>query len=163
MPIKVNDDHILQQKLANELAKIINLEQQLIKVYQKLEKAAFTDELVKCLSPVSTDSLQHLQRVKLIKSTIRQKPKDIEKFDLKINTKLKKPHLAQDLDIINFALAFQNLKLGIYEFLHPLAVSLKLEIEANLIEQTITDNRNTNIWLRQIIQNIVSPALLVHT
>jgi len=43
--------------------------------------------------------------------------------------------------------------------LYPMAVNLNLTQEATLLEQTITDNRNTNTWLRQIIQNIIAPQI----
>lgn len=157
--IPTHSDHLIL-KFNETIAAIYALEKKLIKPYQKLKDFAHTHELTKCLSPISTDSEQHLKRLELIRLSIGKKN------SIKANAvalpviKLKKASTEQDLDIIEYALNFQSCKLGYYEFLHPMAMALTLEIEAELIEQTITDNRNTNTWLRQIVKNIVIPKLL---
>lgn len=152
-------DYLLQ-KFIETIASVDHLEKRQVKVYQKLEKAAHTPELTKCLSPLSTDSAQHLQRLALIKLSIGKK-NSIQGVELALPPiQLKKSSAEQDLNLIERALSLQSQKLGYYEFLHPMAKALKLDNEAQLIEQTITDNRNTNTWLRQIVQNIVVPTLL---
>ncbi|MGF1924351.1 MAG: DUF892 family protein [Bacteroidia bacterium] len=145
----------VSQKFNELLFDIYQLEKQLVKVYAKMEKLAFVDELRKCLSPVSTDSLKHLERLELMKPS-KGKASPIRPKALPLKT----PTLVQDLHIIALALEFQNQKLAIYELLHPIASALDLQSETQLIEQTITDHRNTNTWLRQIVQNIVVPKLL---
>jgi ferritin-like metal-binding protein YciE len=147
---------------ATQLANVTNMEKQISKLYLKLEQLAFAPELAKALSPVSTDSEQHLQRLALVKLSFKPQKlesgnKGIEIAPIKFSKKASSGF--QDLHIVNNVLSLQNLKLAHYEFLHPLAMALELENEAALIEQTITDNRNTNTWLRQLIQNVIVPGL----
>ncbi len=145
------------EKFAESLANLHSHEKKLIAIYAKLEKAAHTPELSKCLSPVSTDNVQHLKRLALIKMSISLKSRIKPEMVNQPLIKIKKPSSHQDLDLVEYALILQNQKLAYYEFLHPIAVALALQKEAELIEQSISDNRNTNTWLRQIIQNILVP------
>lgn len=149
----------LRQLFIDHIAYLELIEKTLTKRYKKLEKSAFTDELAKCLSPISTDQEAHLKRLKLMRELLKGKPLSKPSFKHEEN-KLQKVTIDQDLLIIKEALGFQNHKLAIYEFLHPISIALALTSVPEMIEQTITDNRNTNTWLRQIIQNIVGPALL---
>lgn len=150
----------LDQKFADCTFAVEHLEKQLVKTYLKMEKAAFSAELAKCLSPVSTESEQHLKRISLLKLTFSKESPPTRSQELIQPIKLKKPSAVQDLDMISQALKLQHQKLGYYEFMHAIAVSLSLATEAELIEQTITDNRNTNTWLRQIVQHVIAPKLL---
>lgn len=152
---------LLEEKFSNFIVRVEKLEKMQAKHYRKIVKAAFTDELSKCLDPVSTDYLQHLQRLKLTKKTVTAKPTANVPTAVDEKISIKKPSFQQDLAFIEFALACQHQKLALYEFLHPLAVNLKAEIAAEMIQQTINDNRNTNKWLRQIVQNIIVPSLAV--
>ena len=149
----------LLKKFKELLAEIESLEKQVNAIYRKFIKAVHTPELAKCLSPESTDSEKHLQRLKLIQASLGSKPTPNKSNDLPQIPKFKKASPQQDLAIIEPALNLQNQKLAHYELLHPLAHAMGLETESELIEQTITDNRNTNTWLRQIIQNIIAPSL----
>lgn len=153
-----NDTPLVQQATAIIIS-LYQLEKQLSSVYAKMEKAAATDELAKCLSPISTDAIQHLERLKLLQQSLQIK--SITAATSKVSgSRWKKSNLEQDLAIIKEALTFQNQKLAGYEMLHPMFCAMELTLQAELVEQTITDNRNTNTWLRQIVQNILSPQLL---
>jgi ferritin-like metal-binding protein YciE len=147
------------QKFINTLSIVEKLETLVNKIYKKMETAAFTPELAKCLSPVSTDYEQHLKRIGLIKQSFKQKPDLKDNEPKPFSIKLIKQSAEQDLDIIANALKLQNEKLAYYEFLYPLASALEMPQQAELLEQTITDNRNTNTWLRQIMQNIIVPRI----
>lgn len=147
-------------KISETLSMLEKVEKTVTQLFKKMEKAAVSDELAKCLSPVSTDVIQHLGRLKMLKKAI-----DIIKVDVETPltislVKLKKPNLNQDLDIIAQALNLQSHKQGLYEMLHALLCADELMFEAELIEQTINDNRNTNIWLRQIVKNVIAPQFL---
>ena len=145
---------------ASYIEVILDLEKQGAKIYLKLVKKAHTPELTKALSPISTDCEQHLSRLKLIKLALKKiEPEIISEHIPVYDIKISKPGTAHDVKIISYALRFQHLKLAYYELLYPMAVNLNLTQEATLLEQTITDNRNTNTWLRQIIQNIVAPQI----
>ena len=147
-----------EQQFNTLLDQILQLEKLIGKAYLKFEKTAFTDELAKCLSPTSTDGPAHLQRLKLITASFATNGTATEKLPA-LSISIGKKSMANDLQLIAVALGLQNQKLAIYEMLHPLASGLALTPIAQLIEQTITDNRNTNTWLRQIIQNIIVPKL----
>jgi ferritin-like metal-binding protein YciE len=155
----------LMDQFGNALFILIKLEQQLSKIFVKLERTAFTPELTKALTPEISDQAQHLGRLKLICTSLKLKKLNgaVNKEQIPQVKLSRKKSSMQDLAMINYALQLQNLKLGHYEFIHSLAKGLAKEIESNLIEQTITDNRNTNTWLRQIIQNIIAPQLLEHS
>jgi ferritin-like metal-binding protein YciE len=158
--IKVNP---LMDKFANTLSQIEYLEKQVNKIYKKFISVVYTPELSKCLFPELTDSDKHLQRIKLIHTSLSLKPQPCDKQVITNPIKLKTASAEQDLAIITQALILQNHKLAFYELLHPLATALNLPIEAELIEQTITDNRNTNTWLRQIVKNIITPILIAES
>ncbi|MDQ7947417.1 MAG: DUF892 family protein [Pedobacter sp.] len=151
-----------QTIFVQHLAKLTALEKKLGPMYHKLEKAAFAAELAKALSDEGTDHQAHLQRLLLIKQSGKfslDAPKVVFGTELP-SFKAKKASPTQDLEIIALALYLQGLKLSSYELLHPLASSLGLEQEAVLLEQTINDHRNTNTWLRQLVQNVVVPISL---
>lgn len=147
-----------KQEFINRLEEITKFEKQLAKVYQKMAKAAHTIELAQCLSPTATENPLHLKRLDLIRRATKGKP--AAGVDIRPITpmKFKMASIQQDLEIAYHALIFQNEKLALYEFLHAVAQGMLLENEAGLIEQTITDYRNTNAWLHQIIQNIIVPG-----
>ncbi|MFI5453405.1 DUF892 family protein [Pedobacter sp. UC225_61] len=149
----------LHQLFAQRILQVEQLEKLSAKKYVQLAKAAHTDELAKCLNPESTDIPAHQQRISLIKKLIPKTEKPEIQHPLSPFQVKSKGSLNQDLILIEYALQVQNQKLALYELLHPIAVALGLETVPSLIEQTISDNRNTNTWLRQIIQNIISPQL----
>lgn len=148
----------LQQQFTTLLSSVQVLEKKTAKIFEKMAKAAYTPELTKCLSPISTDIEKHIERINLIIKSCRIQLPKVNK-PMVTNERLGKPTAEQDLKIIAEALKFQHLKLAYYEFLHPVAAAEGMNIEATLIEQTISDQRNTNTWLRQIVQNILAPVL----
>ncbi|WP_316771491.1 DUF892 family protein [Pedobacter frigiditerrae] len=152
---------ILLNHFVDGLLALIAIEQQFAKLYAKLEKASLTAELSKALTPEISDQVQHISRLKLIHTALNLGKLVVPKVNegipiLKLSTKKSAP---QDLQIIHCALKLQNLKLAYYELLHPLAKGLALATEATLLEQTMSDNRNTSTWLRQIIQNVIATIL----
>jgi len=98
----------LALNFASYIEVIVDLEKQGAKIYLKLVKKAFTPELTKALSPISTDCEQHLSRLKLIKLAtkgikVEEVKENIPTYDVKIT----KPDTAQDVKIIRYALRFQ--------------------------------------------------------
>lgn len=150
--------HVWNEKFSMLISSVQLMEKEHEKVYRRIVKSAFTDELSKCLSPVSTDYVQHIQRLKLIGKRTKYKGTQ-SPMPKKEKVSFKKPDFVQDLEMIEMTLKYQHRKLAIYEFLHPLAVNLELETAAEIIAQTLEDHRNTNKWLRQIAQNIILPSL----
>ncbi len=144
---------------ANHLHYLISMEKQLIKLYLKIEKTCYTPELSKALSKNETGAEKHLQRLELIKKSVEDQKMDKKPLEESIKLNLKPTEISQDLLIISKVLTLQNTKLSCYEFLYPIATALEMQNEAALLEQSITDNRNTNTWLRQIIQNVIVPAI----
>ena len=155
------NSRVLTDKFAMLVCSAHQMEKADEKIYRMMVKKAFTDELSKCLSPISTDYLQHIQRIKLIRRLIREKEQAPTSKLERLKLSFKKPDFQQDLEMFELALRYQHEKLAIYEILHPLAVNLNHEIEVELIAQTIEDHRNTNKWLRQIVQNIIIPNLKI--
>lgn len=142
---------------SSKLSVMLTLEKKINKLYLKFIKAALAPELAKALSPEETWAEQHVQRLMLIRQSAKLLKANPEQKNLTVdfNLRLKKANRLQDLDIIAKALELQNLKLAGYEFIHPFAIKLGFHQVAELLEQTITDDRNTNTWLRQLIQNVV--------
>ena len=148
----------LLEKFAQTIELAQSLEKQVNKIYHKFISASYTPQLAKCLSPESTDSGKHLQRISLIRTSLALKSIIIGKLPLAI-PKLKKASPVQDLDLIGQALNLQHQKLANYQLLHPLAIAMNLQMESEMIGQTITDICNTSTWMRQIIKNIIGPLL----
>ncbi|MDQ8051946.1 MAG: DUF892 family protein [Pedobacter sp.] len=153
----------LQTLFASRITQIEQLEKLSEKKYAKLRAAAHTDELAKCLDPVSTDIIAHCKRIKLIKKLIPKTDLSINQLPFPTFQPRRTASPEQDILIIEYALNIQSQKLAIYELLHPIAKALNLASAAELIAQTIEDDRNTNTWLRQIIQNTIVPELLPET
>lgn len=151
-------ENLLQHQFVQTLGELFQFEKQCLSIYSKMEKKASTPELSKCLHPEQTQLASHIERLKLIKKSVGSKSTKPAILQVE-NPKLHSPNIQQDLEIVQTALTLQNRKLALYELLHPLAVATKLTMQAELIEQTIADNRHTNTWLRQIVQNVI-PALL---
>lgn len=124
-----------------------------------MERKAYSAELSKCLSPDQTQIQTHIERLKLTRQSLKLKREKQELMEFE-KPKFGKPSAVQDLEIVQCALYFQCQKLAIYEFLHPLLSAFDFHTPAELIEQTITDHRNTNTWLRQIVQHVVCPMLV---
>lgn len=162
MLTKANEHVSLLSNQFNQcLNELLQIEKQLRPLFAKLVKAAYTAALAKALSPDSTDQIQHIERLKLIQLALKlpKTPGATLQQTLPTLQLKRKPNMAQDLNIIAYALQVQNFKLGYYELLQALAMALQSETALQLLTQTITDHRNTNTWLRQIIQNVMAPAL----
>jgi len=157
----------LKQLFSLKLVALYTLEKEISKIYKKMGKAALTAPLQKAVSPFSTETEAHQQRLKLIMEIESIKPaqfKDLVKDqfpDFVSNPSLIKFSKGdqRDIDIILNAMLIQHYKIAIYEFLHVTSIELKSEQSSTLLDQIIKDNKNTYGWLLQLLQNSASPAL----
>lgn len=153
----------LHELFNSRLTELYEVEKKCRKVYQKLAKSAYTSELQNAISPSSTEIEAHLDRMKLIMElqSIKSKQlKEEKKYpfpDIVILSTLsgRKKNIRHDADIILNVSVVQNYKIAIYDFLYRTALSMGLEQQTALLEQCITENKNTYAWLQQILTNII--------
>ncbi len=147
------------------LQDVYHAEKILEKCFTALSIAAFTDELKSALAAPSTESAAHLDRLKLIFDLQKIKPgkKDndiITALTAKAYELIKKNEAGtagRDAGIIYAAQLMEHYKLASYQVLHTMAIELKLDQEAALLDQCLAEEKNTSAYLSQIAQNIVHP------
>ena len=159
--------NVLNNQFSSKMAELYDIEKRSVKLYQKMAKAAYTTELQTALSPSSTESRAHLQRLKLIMESQHIKPiktNDLQNNpfpDLVISTSVnkRKKDMRNDSTIIFNVMVIQKYKEAIYDFLYLSSIALQIEQPSSLLAQCITDHKNTYAWLTQILQNIVNPEI----
>ncbi|TDQ08210.1 DUF892 family protein [Pedobacter metabolipauper] len=148
------------------LAERFAAEKKYIKSFTEMSDAVLTDELHKALSPEQTDQENHLSRLSLILESQKLKAGRITAVIddelLKMSTEvcgfMKQKSIMKDIQILHCVQVIEQIKITNYDALYQIALELKLEQAAELLEQTLKDNKNTQAYLSQIAQNIIYPA-----
>lgn len=145
----------MEQIFIDAIDSLLAFEQTCSKTYIKLSKAALAPELGKALDPEQTNIKSHIQRLKLIKKLFTIKS-GAALSTLSISAaKLSKTKTAmQDLKIMHFALQLQYLKVSQYHFLLALGTSIQQEHAITLLEQCISENNDTNTWIKRTLNQI---------
>jgi ferritin-like metal-binding protein YciE len=145
---------------------LYDAEKKFMKCFVALSIAAYADELRSALNTPSTEAEAHIDRIKTILETLDKKATGVAcevvaALTEKSNNLIKKnePGTAmRDAAIIYAAQLIQHYKIASYSVLHPIAVELKLEQASILLEQCLTEEKNTAAYLTQIASNITNPA-----
>ena len=149
--MKTNQGQI-DQIIIDAVDSLLTFENTCAKAYVKIAKAAFAPELAKALDPEQTNIKSHIQRLKLIKKLFPIKS-GVALPILSIDTpKFSSTKTAiQDLMIMHYALQLQGLKINQYHFLLALSILIEQEHAIPLMEQCISENNDTNTWIKRIL------------
>jgi ferritin-like metal-binding protein YciE len=165
MKDKVEDTGLLDFFLERTVD-LCQAERQFMKCFVALSIAAFTDELRIALDTPSTEAESHIGRLEQILSSLGRKETKMEcevvaSLAKKSNGLIKKNEPGtpmRDAAIVYSAQLIQHYKIASYSVLQPIAEELNLEQASMLLEQCLTEEKNTSAYLTQIAQNIINPA-----
>jgi ferritin-like metal-binding protein YciE len=146
-----------------QLNKLHSAEKKFLPLYDRLKKAANTDELKKVFAPSETSVESHLERLAMLLKTHRVKPSTVIGDDMQfvleqsafvLKLKVENP-LEKEVSVIEFSALLYQVKISHYDQLLQMAKALELEIDTSLLEQSIAENRNNYGYLMQLAGNIV--------
>jgi ferritin-like metal-binding protein YciE len=165
MEDKVEDTGLLDFFLERTMD-LCQAEKEFMKCFVALSIAAYTDELRMALDTPSTEAESHINRLDQILSSLGKKKTKMEcavvaSLAEKSNELIKKndPGTSmRDAAIVYAAQLIQHYKIAAYSVLLPIAKELNLEQASMLLEQCLTEDKNTSAYLIQISQNIINPA-----
>lgn len=165
MKDKVEDTGLLDFFLERTLD-LCQAEKEFMKCFVALSIAAYTDELRIALDTPSTEAETHVGRLDLILSSLGKKKTKMEcevvaALADKSKALIKKNEPGtpmRDAAIVYAAQLIQHYLIACYGVLLPIAKELNLEQASLLLEQCLTEEKNTSAYLTQISQNIINPA-----
>ncbi|TKC09883.1 DUF892 family protein [Pedobacter polaris] len=151
---KENLNNILSEAIGSQM----EFNKVCAKTYNKLSKAAQVPELAKALDPEQTGIDNHIGRLKLLTKLLggsAGKQSLIFTFNpLKLS---KNKANEQDIQIIQTALqllAIQNIQ---YDFILKLIQLLQLAHAPELIEQCMSENQDTQVWISRTRSHLLQP------
>lgn len=141
-------------------------EKKFVKSFIALSIASYTDELRSGLNSPSMEAESHLERLTLILDSLKVKPgkrecKIVTALVAKARDLIKKnePKTAmRDAAIIYAAQHIEHYKIASYSVLLELSKELELEQASVLLDQCLTEEKDTAAYLSQIASNIINPA-----
>jgi ferritin-like metal-binding protein YciE len=145
---------------------LYHAEKKFMKCFVALSIAAFTDELRIALNTPSTEAEAHLDRLEQVLKSLNKK---VVKRDCEVVTALSQkadglirknePGTAmRDAAMIYAAQLIEHYKIASYEVLHAASTELQLQQASMLLEQCLTEEKQTSGYLGQIAGNIINPA-----
>jgi hypothetical protein len=151
----MNKEIDLNQILSNAIENLLHINKKAASSFLKLSKSAFAPELAKALDPEQTFIENHRSRLQLLKKLIPCKPKAVNSI-IKIDPfKLAKhKSSAQDKLIITYALLLLSVQNAHYHCILMLNKSLDIPYAVELIDQSISENSNTEIWITRTFNNL---------
>lgn len=135
----------LQDLYQQQLINLVAAEKQHIKSITEISKAVLTDELKTALNTEITDIQQHLERLQLSKTTLKNKstlksePVHILTQAVEDYPKIRKPSLPLDIRVVRYLQDVFMLKIAAYQQLHLMATAIGQEQSAQLLEQSAND------------------------
>jgi len=159
-------DYELQNFFLEHTANLYDAEKKFMKCFVALSISAYADELRTALNTPSTEAETHISRLEQILTTVGNGTQSgecevVTALIEKSNNLIKNNEPGtpiRDAAIIFAAQLIQHYKIASYSVLQPIAVELGLEQASMLLEQCLTDEKNTAAYLTQIAQNITNPA-----
>ncbi|MGY4384735.1 ferritin-like metal-binding protein YciE [Pedobacter sp. UYP24] len=155
----------LLEVISNTVSELYATEKKYLKTFEQLADASHTDELRAALSPAGTEIENHISRLSQIMDLLKLKPsrisaeigEELMKMAKEVSGFKKQQSVIKDIQLLQCAKMIILVKIGVYESLHFIASTRKMEAAALLLEQTLSDNKNTAAYLCQIEQNILYP------
>ena len=147
------------------LNELLTAEKKYLRCFLKLAAAAFTEELRRGLSPALTDQEQHIERLQQCKAMVKLKGAvPLPELDVLLLAQAEKTlktstkqTLSRDIEILHCSQTILNVKIAAYQCLQQMAVALKQDHAAILLEQCFKDDQNSSGYLTQIAQYIIYP------
>jgi ferritin-like metal-binding protein YciE len=151
----------LHELFIKELQDIYDAEQQLIKALPKMAKAANSDELREGFEEHLEQTREHAQRLEQIFETLGESPKG-EKCKgmegvIKEGSELLKEDLegpVKDAALITAAQRVEHYEIAAYGTVRTWASQLQQEEAVSLLEQTLSEEKETDQKLTQLAESI---------
>ena len=159
----------LEEVYNQQLSEMLTAEKKYNKYFERLAKAAYTEELRSGLSPASNEFPQHLERIKQCMAIQKIKASTtttelneviLKQVDQAIKSGKEKT-IKRDIQLLQVSKIMLQVKIAVYQTIHQIAVALGNEIAAVMMEECYKDNQNAYAYLMQISANIIYPQSVV--
>ena len=158
----------LQELLIDEVKDIYDAEKQLVKALPKLAKAATNPELKEGFNQHLEETKNHVARLEQVFEILGEKPKGktckamqglVEEGSEAID--LDGPDAVRDACLIGAAQRVEHYEIAAYGTVRTLAETLGLNDAADLLQQTLDEERKTDETLSEIANTVNEEADLV--
>jgi ferritin-like metal-binding protein YciE len=155
-------ENALKELYIDELRDIYSAENQLVKALPKMAKAATSDELRSGFEEHLEQTKGHVQRLEKIFSELSEKPsgkkcKGMEGLIEEGKEMIEEDELedeARDAGLISAAQRVEHYEIAAYGCVRTYATILGEENAASLLEQTLTEEKETDEKLTELAENI---------
>ncbi|RZK73920.1 MAG: DUF892 family protein [Pedobacter sp.] len=153
----------LKELLSETLTEFHATEKKLLKSVTQLADSGLTQELKTAVSPEGTNAESQLERLEIVMKNLKLKtsrissPLSEELIKLAKDTSgfKKQVSLLKDAQIIQTALMINQFKISTYHTLHLMLTRLGHNMEATLLEQSLSESKNNAAYLLQVAENII--------
>ena len=156
----------LKELYVNELKDLYNAEGQLVKALPKMAKAASSDELKEAFEKHLEQTKGHMERLEQVFEEIDEKPKGKTCHGMKGlieegSEVLKAEDSVLDAGIIVAAQKVEHYEIAGYGSVRTFAQLLGQDKSAELLQQTLDEESETNELLNKLAEDIVNPEALM--
>jgi len=158
----------LQELLIEEIKDIYDAEKQLVKALPKMAKAASNSELKEGFNQHLEETKNHVNRLEQVFETLGENPKGktckamqglVEEGSEAID--LDGPDAVRDAALIGAAQRVEHYEIAAYGTVRTLAETLGLSEVADLLQQTLDEEKKTDETLSQVADTVNEDADLV--
>lgn len=157
-------DPMLQDFFKDEIKDIYWAEKHLLKTLPKMSKAATSEELKTAFNDHLETTKTHVERLEQVFELLDRKPQakkcdameGLTKEGASIIEDTEEGTATRDAALILAAQKVEHYEIATYGGLAQLAHSLQLEEVANLLEQTLAEEKEADVLLTEIAENAVN-------
>ncbi len=157
-------ESLLEKFFLDQLKDIYYAEQQIVKAIPKMEKAASTEELKEAFNDHLHQTQKHVKRLEKVFEKMDKKPegKKCEAIDgiLReadtIISETQEGTMTRDAALIIAAQKVEHYEIASYGGLVQLALTIRQDEAANLLDKTLGEEEDTDILLTEIAENHIN-------
>ncbi|MET0300395.1 MAG: ferritin-like domain-containing protein [Flavitalea sp.] len=157
-------ESLLEKFFIDQLQDIYYAEQQLTKALPEIARATTTEELEEAFNDHLDQTQKHIRRLEKVFELIGQEPKakKCEAMDgilrevKTIISETKKGSMTRDAALIIAAQKVEHYEIASYGGLVQLAVTMDLRKVADLLDKTLNEEEQTDLWLTHIAEGHIN-------
>src|ERR1041384_7852633 len=154
----------LEKFFVSELNDVYNAEQQLLKALPEMEEAVTTEELEDAFADHLEQTKRHVKRLEKIFQMIGQKPggkkceamEGLIKESKSIINETNQGTMTRDAALIIAAQKVEHYEIATYGGLVQLAITMKLNRAADILEKTLNEEKDTDELLTEIAETRIN-------
>ena len=158
------NDSMLKEFFTDEIKDIYWAEKHITKVLPKMKKASTSKELAACFEEHLEQTLTHVQRLEEVFGLLGQKPQakkceaieGITKEGTSIIEETEKGTATRDVGLILAAQKVEHYEISTYGGLAQLATTLGLADIADILHQTLEEEKETDSKLTEVAENNIN-------